>query len=342
MKLMYHIFGVLLATTPIYTVNVGVALAKKAGVASLKGVLSPLNPLVAAKKVGLGVVGLGLLKKKLKGKDEECEVIYEEKTTPHCSTTYEQKCVEEYKEECSTEYTTDCSEEYVTDCKTEYEEKCSVEYSQECTTEHEKERHDEYQQECTTSYQDECADEYINECKTDYKQECHDENLDECRTEYKQECHEEYKEECSMEYAQTCTTEYVNECTTEYKEQCFTGQEQVCQDVPDCQTTYEEECTVEYEEYCEDVHGSKNKQQKILDHRLFKRAVKQDFDSVEAKLNKVIELEEKLAKNEAAASPERLRRFAQLRKVFKKPEEQKVCHSIPREVCHSVPKEECS
>merc|ERR1719228_274274 len=172
MKLVYHIFGVLLATTPNYTVNVGVALAKKAGVATLKGVLSPLNPLVTAKKVGLGVVGLGLLKKKLKGKDEECEVYYEDETTPHCSTSYEQRCVEEYKEECSTEYRTECAEDYVEECQTEHSEECETEYRAQCTTEYSKECYDEYKEECKTEYSQECHEEYQQQCSTEYVNKC--------------------------------------------------------------------------------------------------------------------------------------------------------------------------
>merc|ERR1719369_2470026 len=182
MKLLSCIFWVILATVPVYTVNVGVALTKKAGLATLKGVLSPLNPLVAAKKVGLGVVGLGLLKKKLKGKDEECEVYYEDETTPHCSISYEQRCVEEYQEECSTEYTTECAEKYGEECSTEYR----------------------------------------NECSTEYSKECHDEYKEECKTDYSQECHEEYQQHCSTEYVNNCNVEYVNQCSTEYDQECHT------------------------------------------------------------------------------------------------------------------------
>merc|ERR1719283_326807 len=205
MKLAYYIFGMLLATTPIYTVNVGVALAKKAGVASLKGVLSPLNPLVAAKKVGLGVVGLGLLKKKLKGKDEECEVYYEDETTPHCSTSYEQRCVEEYNEECSTDYSEECSTEYRNECSTEYSKECHDEYKEECKTDYSQECHEEYQQHRSTEYVNNCNVEYVNQCSTEYDQECHTVEEQVCKEVPK--CHTTNKQHCTVEYDEYCEEE---------------------------------------------------------------------------------------------------------------------------------------
>merc|ERR1712055_1098634 len=82
---------------------------------------------------------------------KDCHEIYEDKTTPHCSTTEEKSCVDEYKEECNTEYDTECTEEYVTECKTDYTEECSTDYSNKCTTEFTKE----------------CQEEYVDECKTE-------------------------------------------------------------------------------------------------------------------------------------------------------------------------------
>ena len=50
----------------------------------------------------------GLVKK---DEPEDCHVYYEDRTSPHSSTTYEQICEDEYKDECSTDYTTKAKEE---------------------------------------------------------------------------------------------------------------------------------------------------------------------------------------------------------------------------------------
>ena len=59
------------------------------------------------------IKNLHQLKARLFKTDEpkDCNIVYEDHTTPHCSTTYNEICEDEYKDEWSTDYTTKAKEE---------------------------------------------------------------------------------------------------------------------------------------------------------------------------------------------------------------------------------------
>merc|ERR1719186_1109317 len=101
-----------------------------------------------------------------KFKKPECHLEWEDVTTPHCETTHEQVCVEEFKNQCKTEYNTSCQTEYVTQCETEYEELCEMTERQRCRTEHEQQCQEEFSEECQTEYSEQCTEEQQEECHT--------------------------------------------------------------------------------------------------------------------------------------------------------------------------------
>ena len=131
-----------------------------------------------------------------------CHTVYEDVSTPHCSTSYEQvgfifsskldslfilsttKLIVLFNllclQECTTEYKNQCSTEYSQECTTEYSNQCKTDYQQECTTEHNRQ--------CNTEYSNQCTTEYENECKTDYQQECTTDYKEECKTDYDTVC----------------------------------------------------------------------------------------------------------------------------------------------------------
>merc|ERR1712192_260276 len=67
-----------------------------------------------------------------KFKKPECHLEWEDVITPHCETTHEQVCVEEYKNQCKTEYSTQCKTEYEELCETTDKQKCHTEHDQQC------------------------------------------------------------------------------------------------------------------------------------------------------------------------------------------------------------------
>merc|ERR1711915_503107 len=70
--------------------------------------------------------------KKLAGEDEEeCHIVWEEHTQPHCTTTFSEHCKTEHKNQCTTEYSTECKDEIEKVCKTETQ--CSTTYVDKCT-----------------------------------------------------------------------------------------------------------------------------------------------------------------------------------------------------------------
>merc|ERR1719237_1713701 len=122
-----------------------------------------------------------------KFKKPECHLEWEDVTTPHCKTTYEQVCVEEFKNQCKTEYNTSCQTEYVTQCETEYEELCETTERQRCRTEHEQQCREEFSEECQTEYSEQCLEEPREACHTEYTEQCKD--VPECWEEQQEECH---------------------------------------------------------------------------------------------------------------------------------------------------------
>merc|ERR1719167_2042002 len=160
----------------------------------------------------------GGLKKLLKHfqKEEECHVVWEEHSQPHCSTTYEQ--------ECNTEYETECRQEVKTECKTEYEDVCKTEHFEQCKTEHE----------------EQCVLEHEERCTTEYEEICKIEQTEQCRTENERRCETQHEERCS----------------TEYTEECWEEKERVCKSVPDCHAVWEVQCSggsKKYKRSAEDV-----------------------------------------------------------------------------------------
>merc|ERR1712119_92357 len=124
--------------------------------------------------------------KKDKKDDKKCEVRWEEHTQPHCTTTYDKKCEQEYKDECSTEYATECKQEYTTECKTEYSQECETEYTEHCQTEYTKECTEETEEKCTTEYTEECWEEQEQVCSSH----------PECSTQHEQKCSTTYQRVC--------------------------------------------------------------------------------------------------------------------------------------------------
>merc|ERR1711972_1228610 len=110
----------------------------------------------------------GGLKKLLKHfqKEEECHVVWEEHSQPHCSTTYEQECHTTHEEQCSTEYETECRQEVKTECKTEYEDVCKTKHVEQCRTENERRCETQHEERCSTEYTEECWEEKERVCKS--------------------------------------------------------------------------------------------------------------------------------------------------------------------------------
>merc|ERR1711970_910649 len=158
-----------------------------------------------------------------KFKKPECHVDWEDVTTPHCETTHEQVCTEEYKNQCKTEYSTTCKTEYNTQCKTEYEELCETVDKQKCHTEHDQRCHEEYSEECQTEYSEQCTEEP--------REACHTESTQECATEYSEVCGTEFEEACHTEYTEQCKD--VPECWEEQQEECHTVQVKVHHEQPE-------------------------------------------------------------------------------------------------------------
>ena len=136
-----------------------------------------------------------LLAKKLLGEKEDCHVVYEDKITPHCSTTFEQvghsipvllkqvsfsswltfkiflnyfifcnhppflfqQCVDSSSEECHTSYTNSCVEETQKQCQTEHFQDCRTEDRQSCKTEQDSLCETNYEEECRTELRERCT-----------------------------------------------------------------------------------------------------------------------------------------------------------------------------------------
>merc|ERR1712179_150768 len=130
----------------------------------------------------------GFLKKLWKkGKEEECDIIWEEHYQPHCTTSYQKHCEQKFLDKCHTEYTTECKEGHEKQCKTEYDTQCKTEYVKQCS--------DEYHEKCETEYIEQCETEFTEECWDEPKTNCH--SHPECHTTYVDHCEPVFKKQCS-------------------------------------------------------------------------------------------------------------------------------------------------
>merc|ERR1711936_630981 len=133
-------------------------------------------------------ISAGFLKKLWKkGKEEECDIIWEEHYQPHCTTSYQKHCEQKFLDKCHTEYTTECKEGHERQCKTEYDTQCKTEYAKQCSNEYHEKCETEYIEQCTTEYTDECWDEHQDICHT--HPECHTSYVDHCEPVFKKQCH---------------------------------------------------------------------------------------------------------------------------------------------------------
>jgi len=124
--------------------------------------------------------------KKLRALDQ-CEVVWEEISHPHCETTWEKECEPWTTEECSIEK--------VEQCKDVVERNCKVEHKEQCTTE--------YMEKCETVGLQQCEEISQEKCQTDWVDECWEEDQEKCTT--KKECSTKNQNVCSKVFKWVCT-----------------------------------------------------------------------------------------------------------------------------------------
>jgi len=262
---------------------------------------------------------------KLFKKKEECDIIWEEHTQPHCSTSYEKHCVTEYSDKCHTEYTTECKPTYEKQCKTQYERVCKEENVKECTTEYVDKCETENIEECTTEYTEECWDEWDDVCHK--HPECHTTYVDHCEPVFKKHCHGHGGKKKGKKWRRDVAEELVNEedDEEEFDELKNMSTAEVLDILSDPQDDY-----VDHDSY-----GSSKQKRHIADkiHKFLKKGKKKEKCET-------IDAGEQCEKVPVENCHDVESCSKEIRRECKKVPHQK-CWQEPHEKCWQVPHEKC-
>merc|ERR1712025_438358 len=270
---------------------------------------------------------------KLFKKKEECDIIWEEHTQPHCSTSYEKHCVTEYSDKCHTEYSTECKPTYEKQCKTEYERVCKEEHVKECTTEYVDKCATEYIEECTTEYTEECWDEWDDVCHK--HPECQTTYVDHCEPVFKKHCHGHDAKKKGKKWRRDVAEELVNEedDDEEFDELKNMSTAEVLDILSDPQDDYADQ----------DSYGSSKQKRHITDkiHKFLKKGKKKEkcetipvgehCEKVPVENCRDVESCSKEVRRECKKIPHQ--------KCWQEPHEK--CWQVPHEKCWDEPHEKC-